>query len=493
MEPPSFVWDRDVSHGGFTPGQTYTLDPASQNTPLDATAASYRPPPPQVPVTYDTFIGLPSYRDGKRCGFTIFTAFSRAVNPDRLVVGVVDQTAPGDAACVDEYCKLAATHWPEDGGDCRYRNRVHVDARAAQESTGPIGARAILHGLIRDEEFCLVMDSHMQFLPDWDTALVTDWARAENEMAVLSVYPTGFETIGPNLTPPVKLTRHNCYFAHESLPTIPDFGAILIDHSTRPQMGAFIGAGFQFSKCHAQTRVPLDARLKWVFLGEEFLRSMQLWTQGYDIYSPSRVGHVVFHDETPKDQTTLNGSYSENRGKDPNQATELELSLNRMRKQLHLPVVGPTDDVDIDKYYLPPVRSVEKYLNFSGVSAKDLALDRWPCGQLHWVPYDDPAPVEALLPGYSMTNPRPMAVRTPKPVVKDTSKPMIADNPVNVAVRQVADGSWEGLYDVYLLAAAVVVAVLAAGLFVARRRSHQSASMLYEPVAVKDDDGESDM
>ncbi|KDO20052.1 hypothetical protein SPRG_22341 [Saprolegnia parasitica CBS 223.65] len=333
----SFVWDRDVYSGGFVHGQRYTLDPASQHVPLNATQRALRPPRPIVPANYATFIGLPSYRDGNRCGFTLFTALSRASRPESLVIGVVDQTRAGDVACVDAYCKLAAAHWPTDT-TCRYQDRIRVDARDAAASTGPIAAR----------------------------------------------------------------TRHICYFAHAALSTVPDFGAILLDNSSTPQLGAFIGAGFQFSKCHAQTRVPLDARLRWVFLGEEFLRSMQLWTHGYDIYSPSRQGHVVFHDESHRGH---NGSFDENVLDPDAHDTERDLSMNRVRQQLHLPVLGAADETDVETYYPKDlVRSVDAYLAFAGVSNTDLAKDHWPCDQLHWVPYTNPEPIQALVPGYEMAD-----------------------------------------------------------------------------------------
>ncbi|OQS04523.1 hypothetical protein THRCLA_03250 [Thraustotheca clavata] len=465
-QSPSFEWDRDVEKNGFIHGERYYLDPEHQNIPLNN--ANFRPPRPHVPLDYDIFIGLPSYRDGSRCGYTIWTAFSRALNASRLHIGVVDQIVSGDVECINEYCKLAKETWPDDL-ECRYKNQISIDLRDAKESTGPISARVALHNLIKEEEFCLVMDSHMQFIPDWDGYLVEDWKKTGNEMAVLSVYPTGYETIGPGLTQPVSQTRHNCYFAHDSLHTIPDFGAILIDDSQQPQMGAFIGAGFQFSKCHAQTRVPLDAKLKWVFLGEEFLRSMQLWTQGYDIYSPSRLGHVVFHDETPKSQTTRNGSYDDNESRVATYKTELEMSLNRMRSQLSIPYDGPVDLSDIDKYYPPKVRSLEKYLKFSGVSLTDLSLDTWPCKQLHWVPYDNPEPIQHFLPNYKMKN--PVELLQKKAAVLNSRSD---------------DRTWEILSEYYQAFALLVVAV-GVSIFLVSRRKSRRTEKVYEVVPTEED------
>ncbi|KDO20050.1 hypothetical protein SPRG_21386 [Saprolegnia parasitica CBS 223.65] len=490
----SFVWDLKNS-SGFVHGQRYTLDPASQHVPLNATQRALRPPRPIVPANYETFIGLPSYRDGNRCGFTLFTALSRASRPESLVIGVVDQTRAGDVACVDAYCQLAAAHWPTDT-TCRYQDRIRVDARDADASTGPIAARVRLNALIQDEAFCLLTDAHMQFLPNWDDELVADWTRTENEMAVLSVYPRGFEWIGPNLTPPVTQTRHICYFEHPAPAIVPIYSSILLDNSSTPQLGAFVGAGFQFSKCHAQTRVPLDARLRWVFLGEEFLRSMQLWTHGYDIYSPSRQGHVVFHDEN---RIGHNGTFFENvdRAREDAvdldaRAMELELSMNRIRQQAHLPLMGAADETDVETYYPKDlVRSVDAYLAFVGVSNTDVTKEQSPCDQLHWVPYTDPAPIQALVPGYAMVdmqrNNETASVHVPYTNPAPIQVPVPGDETVAMQHNDTVDMQRKNDAASVCLVAVVVVVALAAVVGGCVRRCRRQA-VAYTRVATEGED-----
>ncbi|KAF0705062.1 hypothetical protein As57867_007131, partial [Aphanomyces stellatus] len=138
------------------------LTPASQNIPLSEGDKPLRPPPPRVPDVFDIFIGIASYRDGPRCGFTLFTIFTRAKHPHRIKIGLVDQTQDDDAICVDEYCKLV-----EEAGwtECKYKDQIRVDARDSKTSKGPTVARWQQQQLIRDEEFCLEIDAHSQFLP----------------------------------------------------------------------------------------------------------------------------------------------------------------------------------------------------------------------------------------------------------------------------------------------------------------------------------------
>ncbi|KAF0700303.1 hypothetical protein As57867_009145, partial [Aphanomyces stellatus] len=195
-----------AAHINWFNGVVFDLVPINQHTPLLFSQMDLRPPPPRIPPVFDIFLGVSAYRDGVRCGFTLFTAFSRASHPDRLHVGVVDQVLPDDSTCLDEYCNLATAHW----GDCRYKSQIQIDTHDALTSTGPTVARHFQQQMIRDEEFCMELDAHSQVLPQWDTILVQEWARTNNEMAVLSTYPVGFDMISPNLTYPHQSSSHLC-------------------------------------------------------------------------------------------------------------------------------------------------------------------------------------------------------------------------------------------------------------------------------------------
>lgn len=67
-----------------------------------------------------------------------------------------------------------------------------------------------------------------------------------------------------------------------------------IHEMTEPKLTTTWGAGYSFSKCHAERRVPYDPNLDRIFDGEEFSKMARLWTNGYDVYTPRR-GHLV-HD-----------------------------------------------------------------------------------------------------------------------------------------------------------------------------------------------------
>jgi Glycosyltransferase (GlcNAc) len=44
--------------------------------------------------------------DGERCGKTLKSLFENAANPDKVVVGLVEQNAPEDKFCLEAYCEL---------------------------------------------------------------------------------------------------------------------------------------------------------------------------------------------------------------------------------------------------------------------------------------------------------------------------------------------------------------------------------------------------
>ncbi|RHY30365.1 hypothetical protein DYB32_004371 [Aphanomyces invadans] len=374
------------------------LDPSVQNIPLAFDQADLRPPLPRVPKVFDIFVAISNYRDSVRCGYAVWTAFARADHPEHVFFGIVDQTLPGDSKCLDEYCKLANVTWPND--TCKYSSHIKIDAVNASLSKGPAVARSRQRAMIDDQEFCMSIDAHTQYVYNWDTLIVEDWKLTENEMAVLSNYPLSYAHIGPNFTvPTVPMSRHLCMYGNRPLPNdIPILWPTFITNSERPQMQAFWGGGMSFSKCHAEKRAPIDGHLTWVFMGEEYIRAMQLWTRGYDLYSPSRPRSVLFHNYT---DDGAKKSFYENAKDKTKEYHETLLGYNRLRAALKFPFSGEVDFEDMETYYGSPVRTLEMYLNFSKISNTDpKTLDDWPCDQLHWVPYSVPEQIEALLPGW---------------------------------------------------------------------------------------------
>lgn len=369
------------------------LDPSVQHIPLDPANAVLRPPPAQIPASFDIFVGLSVFRDGFRCGKTIFTGLKRAKYPERLFFGVVDQVNDGDERCLDEFCKMAEAEWP-DKGSCPYKDHIRVDVHQASESRGPTLARHQQQKLIQQEEFCLQLDGHSIFTNLWDENLLAEWKRVNNEMAVLSTYlhhihdfvkENGDNALSASLP-------HLCSTVRGSNGLVRTVGASMISNSKFPQLEALWGAGLSFNKCHAERRVPVDSHTLWMFDGEEFLRASRLWTSGYDMYSPSVLGSVIYHNYSKVP------ARFEHITVDPQvKKRESEMAVNRFNHLVGKPIKGMVDTYELDKYGFGSVRSFESYLKFSGVTFQQGVNDTESCEQLHWVPYENATEVETLM------------------------------------------------------------------------------------------------
>ncbi|KAG7377692.1 hypothetical protein PHYPSEUDO_011145 [Phytophthora pseudosyringae] len=369
------------------------LDPSVQHIPLAPANTQLRPPPAQIPASFDIFVGLSVFRDGFRCGKTIFTGLKRAKYPERLFFGVVDQVNDGDERCLDEYCKMAEAEWP-DKGPCPYKDHIRVDVHSASESRGPTLARHQQQKLIQQEEFCLQLDGHSIFTNLWDENLLAEWKRVNNEMAVLSTYlhhlhdfvkENGDNALSASLP-------HLCSTMRGSNGLVRTVGASMISGSKFPQLESLWGAGLSFNKCHAERRVPVDSHTLWMFDGEEFLRASRLWTNGYDMYSPSELGSVIYHNYSKVP------ARFEHITVDPQvKKRESEMATNRFNHLVGKPIKGMVDTYELDKYGFGSVRSFESYLKFSGVTFKAGVNDTDSCEQLHWVPYENATEVEALM------------------------------------------------------------------------------------------------
>lgn len=371
------------------------LDPSVQHEPLAAELAQLRPPPPRVPASFDLFVGLSVFRDGYRCGKTIFTGFKRAKEPERLFFGVVDQVNAGDERCVDEYCVMAEAEWP-DRGPCPYRDHIRVDEHTADDSRGPTLARHYQQKLIRGEEFCLQLDGHSIFTNNWDDNLLAEWTRVGNEMAVLTTYLHHIHDFvkenGDNSVP--NSLPHLCTTMRGYNGCVRNVGASMISGSKFPQLSALWGAGLSFSKCHAERRAPVDPHTLWMFDGEEFLRASHLWTNGYDMYSPSELGSVVYHN-----YSKVPARFEHVKVDQEQKRIETEMGVNRFFLLVGKPFKGQVDALELDKYGFGKVRTFQEYLDFSGVTFEEGKNDTESCEQLHWVPYSNATEVEEIVGG----------------------------------------------------------------------------------------------
>eukprot|EP01060_Flectonema_neradi_P040462 TRINITY_DN9218_c0_g1_i1.p1 TRINITY_DN9218_c0_g1~~TRINITY_DN9218_c0_g1_i1.p1 ORF type:complete len:435 (+),score=55.09 TRINITY_DN9218_c0_g1_i1:63-1367(+) len=344
--------------------------------PVDYSDGDRKPPKPVIPESPTVHVLIAAYRD-KLCGRTVAELFNYSATPDKLTVGVIEQFEEGDMRCLEDYCRRMEEMTP---GHCPYKNQIRIKELPAHSMHGPMHARSFSGELLGDEDFCLQVDAHTQPTKNWDTRLIEEWSHAENEYAVLSTYLQRVEDmasreIGSNI--------NNWHEVPLMCSTVGGmFGMVRNQQAsagkmlTRPLRSCFWGAGFSFSKCHAERRVPHDPHTRGVFDGEEFTRAIRLFTHGYDVYAPSH--SLLFHDYTVAQSDPKKWHAGSSGGKSVQ-------SYARLKGFLGLPQGIPQN---MGKYGFGTVRTKEQYEQQCGMNlSSGWQSDNSRCGDLRWVPF----------------------------------------------------------------------------------------------------------
>ena len=130
------------------------------------------------------------------CPITIYNLYTKALYPNRITLGVVQQNLDDDIDCLENYCKLLKENKFQfdrlallsNDKECPFRNQITMDRVSANEAKGPTWARARGSLMLKDEEFCMQIDSHMDFVNEWDIKMMNMWALTNNEYGILSTY-----------------------------------------------------------------------------------------------------------------------------------------------------------------------------------------------------------------------------------------------------------------------------------------------------------------
>ena len=90
-------------------------------------------------------------------------------------------------------------------------------------SKGPNYARSLGHKVLGNQEFCLQIDAHMEFVKDWDSKVKQEWVNTDNEFGIISTVPAGLGDKDDESVPrmcavdfqdigiPVRKTEYNRY------------------------------------------------------------------------------------------------------------------------------------------------------------------------------------------------------------------------------------------------------------------------------------------
>ena len=301
------------------------------------------------------FVSIASYCDPV-LPFTLERAVATAADDTRLHFGVVDQSPAGSPRV-------------EAPGRARL-SLVQLDARDAR---GPCWARSIAMSLYDAEDWFLQLDSHMDFDPGWDDALIAQALAlgAPRRPLVVSTYPDAFTFVDGA---PVRratttgvlaqVLKPDAAFADDH-PVLAFHAQAVDSHEALP--GFHVGAGCLFAPGRIVQEVPYDPWL--YFHGEEQAMALRLYTRGWDLFHmPALPVHHLYNETgSGAPPRPLHWDAEHEAGRDiPWWAFE-----QRARMRLGALVAG----ADLGVYGLGTVRSVADFAAFSGIdyAARTLA------------------------------------------------------------------------------------------------------------------------
>jgi len=224
------------------------------------------------------FISIASYQDPLLVS-TIFGAYNNAQNKQDLVFSICDQS--DNPINVDDF---------EFSNQIRYE---HVDPVF---SKGPCWARHRAQILYQDEDYFLQIDSHTQFLPNWDVlfreALLTIEAEQINNnyfaKPIITSYPRSFRVIdfdkglfelstGDKDTQ-VIVYRKDSLFSRGSFSRQIGFPT---EH-TEITHAFLMAAGCIFTRGRFVKEIPYDPN--YYFYGEELSMALRAFTHGFSFF-----------------------------------------------------------------------------------------------------------------------------------------------------------------------------------------------------------------
>lgn len=296
------------------------------------------------------FVSVASYRD-KICPKTLGSLYTNAKYPDNVYVGICQQNDVEDVDCIED----GLEKHPE------YKKNVRVLRLAHYQARGPTYARFLCSTLYNNEDYFLQIDSHCQFVKNWDVILIgmiEDLKENGVPKPVLSHYTPNYTDYQPEPDPKSHIsTICKAWFTDTNLISLEGAGWVQPDDLPRPN--AYIAAGMFFCEGKFIKEVPFDPELDFLFIGEELLLSARFYTNGWDIFTPNKntIYHLYTRESDPK--------FWENQHMDSDAASQkaryilgLDTDTSKLTpRQLHL----------MDRYGLGKERSLDDYYRHAGI------------------------------------------------------------------------------------------------------------------------------
>ena len=216
------------------------------------------------------FVSIASYRD-EECPKTVEEIFTKAKYPENIYIGICQQNSLEDCDCFIE----------------KYKDNIRIIRLQDTEAKGPTYARYYCSTLYDNEDYFMQIDSHTKFVKDWDIKLMNILENIPDKKVVLTTYPNDWNNINDNDNS-IPLF---CEMKYKD--NILKSTAVLHKPDNKVKQVPFVSGGFFFVKGNFLNDVSYDPDLPHLFLGEEILFTVRLWTHGYNFYAPPE--RILFH------------------------------------------------------------------------------------------------------------------------------------------------------------------------------------------------------
>jgi hypothetical protein len=304
------------------------------------------------------FVSVAAYRD-KNCPRTLESLYTNAAHPENIIVGLCQQNMPNDVDCAIN------DQVPE-----KYRSQIRTIRVLHYDAQGPTWARYLCSTLLHNEKYYLQIDSHCLFSKDWDVKLVgmiKALKKSGVKKPMLSHYTREHEAYDSDDRKDSVPAICQSFFNDDKMISFLGAEDVTYKPGELPLPNAYAAAGMMFAESKFTEEVPYDPRLPYLFVGEEILHSIRLWTHGWDLFTPSE--NVIFHyytrEEEPKIWTDVTYTDAD--------------AVNKVRNILDLE--GATEIIpylqqNLDKYGLGKERTLQQYFEYAGIDKVERKVKR---------------------------------------------------------------------------------------------------------------------
>lgn len=267
------------------------MAPSQENRGSLVPKSSMAPKPGMVEVDAIAdgriFVSIAAYADPELPN-TMLSLLSAAERPELIHFGIVWQ-GPGSGFAAEDLSELAK-FWTAEVNERFVTDmqlphgsvplwemldgRVRSIRMAAEDARGPCWARYLAQLLWEKEELQLQLDSHMRFVPGWDTKARDElkFCSQSSEKPILCSYGAGYSLGTPYWETPKGSSQTSVNCAN----TFDSDGILLIKARElkapldEPRKHYFWGAQFSFSSADVLCEVPYDPQLQMLFSGKKF-------------------------------------------------------------------------------------------------------------------------------------------------------------------------------------------------------------------------------